>query len=49
MFYRFRFDLLLQRASQIYQAGKYAEAITPATEARELARENCGEGHPDFA
>jgi CHAT domain-containing protein/tetratricopeptide (TPR) repeat protein len=42
-------DRLNREVVQLYQRGKYGEAITRALTATELARRHLGEDHPDFA
>jgi tetratricopeptide (TPR) repeat protein len=40
---------LFQQAAQLYQEGRFAEAIKPASCARDLARQRFGEDHPEYA
>lgn len=47
--YRRRYQQLGQEAKCFYEAGKYAEAIAPATELCDLARRQVGEEHLDYA
>src|SRR4051794_10492667 len=43
------FQRLNQQALQLYQQGRYEEAISLSTRSLELARQIWGEGHPDYA
>ena len=42
-------DQLNQVVVQLYQQGRYQEAIALATQARDLARQHLGQDHPDYA
>jgi len=42
-------ERLSQQVHQLYQEGRYEEAIDIATQACDLTRQHLGEEHPDFA
>ncbi len=42
-------DRLFQRVVQLYQQGRYQEAIALATQARDLACQQLGQDHPAYA
>jgi len=44
-----RINQLFERAGQLYEEGRYQEAIVHATQVRELMRQICGENHTHYA
>lgn len=46
---QWQIDRLDQQVIQLYQQGRYEQAIQPATKACDLARRHLGKEHPDFA